>query len=110
LVTSSTRTSLFSRSSTRITDSHTHNLHRSFRSLSIRIGASLARVALRDLESKGLIKKISTHNSQLIYTRATKEEEGAPAEAAKAEKKPAAKKGKAKKGKDEEEEEAAAEE
>lgn len=70
----------------------------------MRIGASLARLAIRDLEAKGLIKKISTHNSQLIYTRATKEEEpAAAAAAAPTEKKAAAKKG-GKKAKAEEEE------
>ncbi|KAJ3370828.1 40S ribosomal protein S25 [Allomyces macrogynus ATCC 38327] len=37
----------------------------------MRISGSLARVALRELESKGLIKLVSAHASQLIYTRAT---------------------------------------
>lgn len=54
-------------------------------SISMRVNASLARMAIRDLEMKGYIKKISTHNSQLIYTRATKEEDApAAAEAPKA--------------------------
>ncbi|KAI8799421.1 S25 ribosomal protein-domain-containing protein [Cladochytrium replicatum] len=41
----------------------------------LRINGSLARVAIRDLEAKGLIRRVSKHNSQLIYTRATKVEE-----------------------------------
>ncbi|ORX81407.1 ribosomal protein S25 [Basidiobolus meristosporus CBS 931.73] len=41
----------------------------------LRINGSLARVALRELESQGLINKVSTHGSQLIYTRATASEE-----------------------------------
>ncbi|KAI9202728.1 ribosomal protein S25 component of cytosolic 80S ribosome and 40S small subunit [Polychytrium aggregatum] len=38
----------------------------------LRIGGSLARLAIRELESKGLIRAVDTHASQLIYTRATK--------------------------------------
>merc|ERR1711862_513170 len=34
----------------------------------LRVNGSLARAAIRDLESKGLIKKVSTHNAQLLYT------------------------------------------
>ncbi|KAI8917779.1 S25 ribosomal protein [Powellomyces hirtus] len=41
----------------------------------LRINGSLARVAIRELESKGLIRLVSSHNSQLIYTRATKAED-----------------------------------
>ncbi|KAL1922988.1 40S ribosomal protein eS25 [Calcarisporiella thermophila] len=37
----------------------------------LRINGSLARVAIRELEAKGLIRRISTHGSQLIYTRNT---------------------------------------
>ncbi|CDR36377.1 CYFA0S01e01002g1_1 [Cyberlindnera fabianii] len=37
----------------------------------LKVGGSIARVAIKDLEGKGLIKPISTHSSQLIYTRAT---------------------------------------
>lgn len=37
----------------------------------LKINASLARAALIGLEQQGLIKKVSTHASQLIYTRAT---------------------------------------
>lgn len=53
----------------------------------LRINGSLARRAIRDLETKGLIKKVDAHSSQLIYTRAvekaekkeTTKAEGAPA-------------------------------
>ncbi|TPX54146.1 hypothetical protein PhCBS80983_g06030 [Powellomyces hirtus] len=41
----------------------------------LRINGSLARVAIRELESRGLIRLVSSHNSQLIYTRATKAED-----------------------------------
>lgn len=44
----------------------------------LRINGSLARAAIKELEKKGLIRPVSIHNSQLIYTRATaglKEEE-----------------------------------
>ncbi|KNC95992.1 uncharacterized protein SPPG_08592 [Spizellomyces punctatus DAOM BR117] len=47
----------------------------------LRINGSLARIAIRELEAKGLIRLVDHHNSQLIYTRATKaddvEEKGA---------------------------------
>lgn len=36
----------------------------------IKVNASLARVAIRELESKGLIKKVYAHSSLPIYTRA----------------------------------------
>ncbi|CCF56079.1 hypothetical protein KAFR_0F03740 [Kazachstania africana CBS 2517] len=39
----------------------------------LKIGGSLARVALRDLESKGIIKPVSNHATQAIYTRAAAE-------------------------------------
>ncbi|EPS74145.1 hypothetical protein M569_00609, partial [Genlisea aurea] len=39
----------------------------------LRINGSLARRALQDLMSRGLIRLVSTHSSQQIYTRATKE-------------------------------------
>lgn len=39
----------------------------------LKLGGSLARVAIAQLEKDGLIKKVSTHSSQLIYTRATAE-------------------------------------
>ncbi|ELU41666.1 ribosomal s25 domain-containing protein [Rhizoctonia solani AG-1 IA] len=37
----------------------------------LKIGGSLARVAIRHLAKEGQIKKIVHHNGQLIYTRAT---------------------------------------
>ncbi|KAJ3148054.1 40S ribosomal protein S25, partial [Irineochytrium annulatum] len=38
----------------------------------LRINTSLARVAIRDLAAKGLIRAISMHKAQPIYTRSTK--------------------------------------
>lgn len=38
----------------------------------LRINGSLARFALKDLETTGHIRLISAHGSQLIYTRSTK--------------------------------------
>ncbi|KXJ24948.1 40S ribosomal protein S25 [Exaiptasia diaphana] len=40
----------------------------------LKIRGSLARRALIELKSKGLIKEVSKHHAQLIYTRATKGE------------------------------------
>jgi small subunit ribosomal protein S25e len=37
----------------------------------LKINASLARAALVELKEKGLIKPVSLHHSQIIYTRAT---------------------------------------
>ncbi len=37
----------------------------------MRIGGSLARAAIKDLASKGLIRPIIKHAKQVIYTRAT---------------------------------------
>ncbi|GAX76493.1 hypothetical protein CEUSTIGMA_g3938.t1 [Chlamydomonas eustigma] len=37
----------------------------------MRIGGSLARAAIRELASKGLIRPLVKHSKQLIYTRAT---------------------------------------
>jgi small subunit ribosomal protein S25e len=37
----------------------------------LKINGSLARAALRELHSKGLIKPVSIHHAQIIYTRAT---------------------------------------
>ena len=45
----------------------------------MKINGSLARVALRELEAKGLIKKVLGHASGVIYTRATAVAEEAPA-------------------------------
>lgn len=36
----------------------------------LKIGGSLARVALRELEADGVIKPVVKHSKQLIYTRA----------------------------------------
>ena len=40
----------------------------------LKIRGSLARRACAELQSKGLIKLVSKHNAQVIYTRATKAE------------------------------------
>ncbi|KAL3885812.1 hypothetical protein ACJMK2_025848 [Sinanodonta woodiana] len=40
----------------------------------LKVRGSLAKQALRELHAKGLIKLVSKHHSQLIYTRATKGE------------------------------------
>ncbi|XP_035671722.1 40S ribosomal protein S25 [Branchiostoma floridae] len=39
----------------------------------LKIRGSLARAALKELHSKGMIKLVSKHSAQVIYTRATKE-------------------------------------
>ncbi|XP_065182649.1 small ribosomal subunit protein eS25-like [Sycon ciliatum] len=41
----------------------------------LKIRGSLARRACREMEDKGLIKVVSSHHRQVIYTRATKESE-----------------------------------
>merc|ERR1719219_1022706 len=38
----------------------------------LKIRGSLARFALQELESQGLIKRVVTHHAQIIYTRNTK--------------------------------------
>merc|ERR1711894_649037 len=38
----------------------------------LKVRGSLAKQALRELHSKGVIRLISKHSSQMIYTRATK--------------------------------------
>ncbi|KRY15820.1 40S ribosomal protein S25 [Trichinella patagoniensis] len=43
----------------------------------LKIRVSLAKAALRELHSKGLIKQVVKHSSQLVYTRTTKEQEEA---------------------------------
>lgn len=48
----------------------------------LKIRASLAKKALSELHSKGMIRLIEKHNAQLIYTRSTKAEENADAEEA----------------------------
>ncbi len=37
----------------------------------LRINGSLARAAIRELVSRGLIKPLVQHHSQMVYTRAT---------------------------------------
>lgn len=37
----------------------------------LKLGGSLARMAIKELEEKGEIKRISYHSSQWVYTRAT---------------------------------------
>merc|ERR1712045_446444 len=45
----------------------------------LKVRGSLARRALDEMEKKGLIKRVSAHRSQLIYTRMIKDEaEDAP--------------------------------
>ena len=41
------------------------------------VRGSLAKRALEEMEGKGLIKKVSAHRSQLIYTRITKDSDDA---------------------------------
>ncbi|CAM9743830.1 unnamed protein product [Chrysoparadoxa australica] len=41
----------------------------------LKISGSLARSAIRELEEKGLIRVVSRHRAQLIYTRATNTDE-----------------------------------
>jgi small subunit ribosomal protein S25e len=60
----------------------------------LKINGSLARRAVRDLEKKGLIKRVSVHSAQSIYTRAIEKAETteeAPAKDAPAKKAPAKK-------------------
>ncbi|KAL1931517.1 hypothetical protein VTP01DRAFT_9660 [Rhizomucor pusillus] len=45
----------------------------------LRMNGSLARVAIKELESQGLIKPLVRHNAQIIYTRATGDEKKAAA-------------------------------
>merc|ERR1712168_264984 len=46
----------------------------------LKIRGSLARFALIELEGKGLIRKVSAHHAQMIYTRNVKAEEDDAAE------------------------------
>lgn len=46
----------------------------------LRVNGSLARIALKELADKGLIRLISAHGSQLIYTRSTKADDAEIAE------------------------------
>jgi len=36
----------------------------------LKLNGSLARVAMKDLEEKGLIKKVVSHSKMQVYTRA----------------------------------------
>lgn len=38
----------------------------------LRINASLARIAIKELVEEGQIRKVFEHNKQQVYTRATK--------------------------------------
>ncbi|KAJ3410312.1 40S ribosomal protein S25 [Chytridiales sp. JEL 0842] len=49
----------------------------------LKVNGSLARAAIRELAAQGLIKAVSEHKKQPIYTRATKEEEPVKAEKSK---------------------------
>merc|ERR1711877_107014 len=42
----------------------------------MKVRGSLARKALQELHTKGVIRQVVKHRSQLIYTRVTKEEDG----------------------------------
>jgi small subunit ribosomal protein S25e len=41
----------------------------------LKIRGSLARAALKELQTKGLIRLVEKHHAQMIYTRATKAED-----------------------------------
>ncbi|KAL0142702.1 40S ribosomal protein S25 [Mucor lusitanicus] len=45
----------------------------------LKLNGSLARIAIRELEAQGLIKAISRHHAQVIYTRATGDDKPAKA-------------------------------
>lgn len=61
----------------------------------LKVNGSLARQAIKELASKGLIRAIAIHSAQLVYTRSKEEvKEATPANAAPAK---GAKKGAAKK-------------
>jgi small subunit ribosomal protein S25e len=40
----------------------------------LKINASLAKLAIKELEAADIIKRVSYHHAQWIYTRATKDE------------------------------------
>ncbi|KAJ3274915.1 40S ribosomal protein S25 [Boothiomyces sp. JEL0866] len=46
----------------------------------LRLNGSVARAAIKELEKQGIIKAVTLHGAQKIYTRATKAEDEAPAE------------------------------
>merc|ERR1712098_59273 len=72
----------------------------------LKVRGSLARRALGGLEGKGLIKLVSAHRSQIIYTRVTKDNEDEPEGGVVVEKPKKGGGGKSKKNKKEAEEEA----
>merc|ERR1712189_135682 len=72
----------------------------------LKVRGSLARRALGELEGKGLIKLVSAHRSQIIYTRVTKDNEDEPEGGVVVEKPKKGGGGKSKKNKKEAEEEA----
>merc|ERR1712111_85503 len=72
----------------------------------LKVRGSLARRALGELEGKGLIKLVSAHRSQIIYTRVTKDNEDDPEGGVVVEKPKKGGGGKSKKNKKEAEEEA----
>merc|ERR1712173_283072 len=72
----------------------------------LKVRGSLARRALGELEGKGLIKLVSAHRSQIIYTRVTKDNEDEPEGGVVVEKPKKGGGGKNKKNKKEAEEEA----
>merc|ERR1712145_4214 len=71
----------------------------------LKVRGSLARRALGELEGKGLIKLVSAHRSQIIYTRVTKDNEDEPEGGVVVEKPKKGGGGKSKKNKKEAEEE-----
>merc|ERR1712098_296810 len=72
----------------------------------LKVRGSLARRALGELGGKGLIKLVSAHRSQIIYTRVTKDNEDEPEGGVVVEKPKKGGGGKSKKNKKEAEEEA----
>merc|ERR1711976_278036 len=72
----------------------------------LKVRGSLSRRALGELEGKGLIKLVSAHRSQIIYTRVTKDNEDEPEGAVVVEKPKKGGGGKSEKNKKEAEEEA----
>merc|ERR1711862_964232 len=72
----------------------------------LKVRGSLARRALSERDGKGLIKQVSAHRSQIIYTRVTKDNEDEPEGGVVVEKPKKGGGGKGKKQKKEAEEEA----
>merc|ERR1711902_157756 len=72
----------------------------------LKVRGSLAKRGLEEMEGKGLIKLVSAHRSQIIYTRVTKDNEDEPEGGVVVEKPKKGGGGKSKKNKKEAEEEA----